>query len=285
MTYKEINDILQPVLGTYQGGTYGPSLINQYRNANLALGELKDLWYQGDITDDQLKAVSSPLKGQKTNAAVSAGLTALNGITNIYSTADNLSSIANTSQYYNAISGIGTIGRGDYGSYEQLASEYGRLGSQPNLDYDEIRGLNDWQKAGNVASSTLSGISAGATVGGPWGAAIGGVVGLGAGVYGWLTGDEKAKIEKNHLQKRALLATDAANQNLDAAGERLSQYNFRSGVSHVVADGGKIDRRQMSVKEFADAVLNKKRVNSVTHSSGLIRKHCKGGTMIRIKVK
>lgn len=287
LTNKEISDMLLPPLSTYQGfAVFGPSSFDQWRNANAAQDKLQQLYDQGKFKDNkqQYDNWNSILTGQKFNAAASGAVAGLGAASQIYSTANDLAQIADTTQYQNMISDMDYIGRGTYNNVGQIASEYERT-STPSFEYDDIRGASGLQRAGQIGSSALAGASAGMTIGGPWGAAIGGAIGLGAGLIGNFTGNRKARTETAFLNNQAELATATANQNLSAGHENLRRYQFRNATSHIVADGGKIERKQESLKQFADRVMRQRRNNDITHSSGIVRQRCKGGTMIRIKVK
>lgn len=68
-------------------------------------------------------------------------------------------------------------------SYSNAAQPYA---NQRNLEYQAALGQYgyDQQSKGNVIGSGLAGAGTGAMVGGPWGAVIGGAVGVGAGLLG-----------------------------------------------------------------------------------------------------
>ena len=209
----------------------------------------------------------------------------LNGLTQIGTAASSIAGINDTTGYDNQIADIRNIGSTDYNSFDQLASDYTRLGDlQPNINYGDIRGMTTGQKVGNVFSSTLSGAVAGNQIGGPVGAAVGGLVGLGAGAAGWLIGDHRAEQEERRLKQNAVLANQDAELNLDTAGERLKEYKFRSGVSHMAKNGGQIERRQETIQEFAERIKKKPIQRDYSGGGGcIVRKHCNGGTMIRFK--
>lgn len=247
--------------------------------------------YSGDTSSVSTGAVSSGSvnTGASSGSGASgfgyeSGLALLNGVTGIVNNFQQLNSIGDTTQQQSQINQMGNIGRYDVNSFEQLNGEYGQLNSlQPNLDYDAIRGGSTMERLGNTLSSTFTGAVTGAQVGGPWGAVAGAAVGLGAGIGGWLMGDAKAEDELTRLRTERYIAQDKALQNLNARMENLADYNFRNTVPRVRAEGGKIERKKTSITEFANSVLGKQKYNDTTRSAGIVRQHCKGGTMIRIK--
>lgn len=289
MTPRELYDKL---LGSYVASgnaMFGPSFYDQGKNANLALDALNKMPdYAVDpvngITGEQRDRYGSFLKGQR-NQAIAGGIMAgLNGLTQIGTAASSIAGINDTTGYDNQIADIRNIGSTDYNSFDQLASDYTRLGDlQPNINYGDIRGMTTGQKVGNVFSSTLSGAVAGNQIGGPVGAAVGGLVGLGAGAAGWLIGDHRAEQEERRLKQNAVLANQDAELNLDTAGERLKEYKFRSGVSHMAKNGGQIERRQETIQEFAERIKKKPRQRGYGGGGCIVRRHCNGGTMIRFK--
>lgn len=207
----------------------------------------------------------------------------LNGLTGIIAPAVNMADINNTSGIDSQINNIGRIGSYDYGSFDNIVQDYARLGYyQPDLSYNNIRGGSVGERIGGVLSSTLSGATAGLTVGGPWGALAGGVIGLGAGAAGWLSGEGKYRSEYERLKANSSVALDNANKNISAGLENYNKYNFRSSViPNTTANGGNIERKSQSLKDFGESVLRKRKYESSRPS--LIRRHGEGGTIIRIK--
>jgi hypothetical protein len=169
----------------------------------------------------------------------------------------------------------------NFNNYDSLSNAMSQNYLSATPDYDEIRGMNGWQKAGNLASSTLQGAQAGMQIGGPIGAAIGGAAGLLSSGIGIITGDKKARQQEQYLNTQATLAQNAANQNFAAAHERISDYNNRKGAVNSVAKGGAIDRRQ-SIAQYADRVLGRPK-RKEERSSGITRTYCDGGVRMRFR--
>jgi hypothetical protein len=283
--YMDDADLARKLFGDspYGGGWTGPSIIDQYRNASNSLGVLNGIpiGEEGGISQEQYDKYSSFIKGQQGQAVAGGVMAGLGGLTNIASTAVNLGGINDTSQYQNEINDMARIGSTDYNSYDQLAMDYGRLrNSQPDFSYQDIRGKTDLEKAGGVLSAGLAGANAGMQIGGPWGALVGGAIGLGGGAIGWLTGDELARNEKSKLRVNADLANTSAQMNLEAAGERMQDREHRYQMQNVVADGGPIERKHSS---YASSRMRKPRQKEETPSSRITRQYCNGGVKIRIK--
>lgn len=208
----------------------------------------------------------------------------MGGAAQILNNSQQLAQIGDTQMQENMISDIGNIGNYNYGSYDQLMMDYDRMANlQPDLSFDAIRGGSTKERIGNVLSSTVTGVTTGASVGGPYGALIGGALGATAGLAGWAMGDAKAEQQRKHLMAENSFAHDRAGQNLRAGGENLMNYQFRSGVAHSVAEGGPIERKMMSIQAYANKVLRRPRLRSEEPVHGIVREHCKGGTMVRIK--
>ena len=117
-------------------------------------------------------------------------------------------------------------------------------------DIDKQTGF---QKGLGVFNSTASGASAGMSIGGPWGALIGGVAGLGSGLYGMFNRGAQAKKAAKRLNAQAdtvnsnLLSgfnNNATNLDISAGQNMLANYSAYGGGLNVLdnqpyyADGG-----------------------------------------------
>lgn len=215
------------------------------------------------------------------NKIMDKGLALLNGLTGIAGSVNSLTNLGNTYQQDGMIAGLDSIGS-NLASYDDIASGYAMLQNQPKYNYNQIRNADTREKVGGVLQSVGSGAMAGSTFG-PWSTAIGAVTGLGAGLYGVAAGDEAARTTQDTGRLNALIATNHAMENLNASSEYTADQIHRQRVANLNAGGGKIERRQLTAKEFADRVLGRQKSRPVSASSGLVIKKCDGGTMIRIK--
>lgn len=246
------------------------------------INELFNIWseqrLQNDTADMQAEKYAYLSDG------LSKGLAGLGALTTLLENAKQNAKIGDTSHQRRMIGDIRNLGNTDYSNFDQLVSGYEQLNTmQPDLSFDIIRGGSDKERVGNVLSSTVTGATTGAQIGGPWGALAGGVIGLGSGIGGWISGDMNAQLEQQSLRTDNMLAKNIANTNLSAASEGLADYTFRSGVVNRANAGGHIRRKQETVKEFADRIFGNQRQSDITHSAKIVRQHCKGGTMVRIK--
>lgn len=208
-----------------------------------------------------------------------AGL--LSGIGQLGQQAVSLGQIEDTSGYRGMIDDYSLIGSRGASSFNQLANLYEQAGRGVALPTtQDIRGYSDGQKVGSVLTSVASGASAGAMFG-PWGALAGGVIGLGTGLTGMLVGNARAEREAERLATQQSIASKRVRSNLYGAGERLSDYKFRSGISNVAKKGGPL--RQQSIQEFASRVLNQPHRVAEGKPVSIQKHYCEGGLKISIK--
>lgn len=277
-TKQEIANYLSPFATT--PNWYGGSMLSQYRTAAAQQGALNEL-YNGIEHDGNYDLFNSSLKGMK-GSAIAGGITAgLTGATTLLAGAQQGAHINDTSMYEGQIEDLSRAGNYNYNNYAQLEHDYAQTAFNPEFNYQDIRGMTTGQQVGNVASSVLSGASTGMTIGGPWGALVGGVVGLGTGLGGVLTGNARAKAKQEALEASALVAQDASQANFEAAHERIREEQNRRGAVNMVAGGGKIERKQLTAKEFAAKVMTGKG----EAPARIIRSKGEGGTIVRIRVK
>lgn len=282
-TNAELQQLLQGASQFGMNQIGGPSFVDQYRNARQSMSLLKGLNVGTDITQRQYNAAKAGIKNTKGSAIAGGVMAGLSGAADILNNTFNMSQIADTSGMENQIQEVGQIGNQQYTNFDQLNADFEKLASSPmHFDYDDIRGKSDGELAGGVISSTLSGASAGMTIGGPWGALAGGVVGLGSGIIGVVSGNKDAERKQEQMELDARIASDTARQNLSLANENLMDYNFRAGVSNRADEGGKIDRVQ-AVKNFASRAMRKSARYNVKDNVPIQARHAEGGTIIRIK--
>lgn len=268
----------------FGNGWGGTSWFDQYRNARRQQGALRNLY--DTVADEGVSAedydyFNSGLKSVKGQAALGATIAGLQGAAQLAGGAISAAQLRDTSSIEGEIADLSRAGNYNYNNFEQLSNDYAQTDFNPSFTYQDIRGMTTGQQVGNVATSALSGAATGFQIGGPWGALVGGVAGLGAGLGGVLTGNARARAKQNALEMDAMIAQDAAQENFQAAHERIREAQNRRGAVNMVANGGKIERKQLTMKEFADRVLTKKGAPA----QKIIRTKGEGGTIIRIKVK
>lgn len=275
---NQLNTYLTPYATAYGGNGY----ISQYRNNRLAKTALYGM--KDTIGNDALyNEYNSAFNAGMTDAAMNGGLSVIQGIGQISAQAVKNASINDITDYYNALEDYGNIGTGSYDSYAQLADEQSRSAYLPTVEYDDIRGMNGTQKIGSIASSTLSGLTAGTAVAPGIGTAIGAGIGFLAGVGSVMYGDAKAAAEKNYANSQQKIAQLQNSENVSAAKDMLDQKRRRNAWVNSNADGGQM-KKQLTVAEFAE-LIRKNSDESVMHSGKIMHRHCSGGTLVRLKVK
>lgn len=264
------------------GGTFFDAVDNSPLNLQPTNNGLvdKNKNIQGSTTEQ-----NTGVSGNGFSNAMNKGMAVAGGVMGLYNTYQDLASIADTSAYWNDINEVKNMGHENYSSFEDLSNDYGRMADmQTSYNYRDIRGKSDGEMAAGIGSGILQGAAAGASFG-PYGAAAGAVIGLGAGLAGMFSGNAKARREQRWLQDNAIMAEHSATENLNAGHEQLRDYQFRSGISNRADWGGPIERRNQSIKEYADRVLHNKpkQISAEGKMHSIKRSHCNGGTMIRIK--
>lgn len=263
----------------------GRKVMRQYRRENSSRNWGKkssdgNWWKNTNGQDDEEEQEGT---GFDANSFMTKTSSVLGGITGLVENYDRGASIQDTEGLENQIQEYGNIGRGTYNDYDQLASDFGQLDLTPDIDEDEIRGLTTGQKWGTIGSGVATGAAAGAAFGGI-GAAVGAGIGAITSGLSILAGDEEARKQKEYLENLKSVASQKATINLGLAHEDIRERRNREGIYNLSAQGGKI-RRMSSLQEFADTVLNSSSKNDVSHSARIVRSKCKGGTMIRVKVR
>lgn len=275
---EDIMRIIGPYANQYGNGYFGPSFADSYRNATAQRSALGDLVNDDDvISDGTVDMYDRALRAQQGQAIAGGIVSGLTGATSILTNAAQSAQIRDTSMQEGAIADLSRAGAYNYNNYDQLANDYAQTNfGGPNISYSDIRGMNTGQKIGSVGTSALQGAATGLQIGGPWGALIGGVVGLGAGLGGVFMGDSAARAKQNSLNLQADLASDSARQNFAAAHERIGDNMHGQNAVNAVAKGGLI--RRQSIQEYADKVLRAR-----STAPKMREHHGYGGKIQRIK--
>ena len=205
---------------------------------------------------------------------ISTGVQLLGTATNMSKINDNQPIVQQNLNNLNA------IGKYRYDNVGQLVNDYNYLNINPSLNFDDVRGMTTGQKALGTLSLGASGALTGLSIGGPWGALAGGVIGTAAGAYGWITGDKNAESFIRDARMNGQYASINGRKNAEANTENY--LNDEQGERIVSAKGGKI-RRHQSIQEFADRILNNRTKNEPSRSAGIERQRVDGGLRIRIK--
>ena len=254
------------------------------------------------LTKQNNKAASKPFFGNLNlenfdlNGAMSGVVGGLNGLIGVNNTGQQLQQMYEDKSAYDAqFANMRAIANQNYDTLGQVlaAPQF----YMPKQTVEGVRGMTQEQRNGLIGSSALSGASGGASVGAAIGSiipgigtAIGGAVGgLIGGIGGFFSGKRadkqgqlKAQSEADFRNYQNDNLAYAYQMNQQAAVNRIQSRDNAEKVVRAVADGGKIERKQMGIKEFSDLVLNKRRSDSAYIPS---RKKCNGGVLVRYKVK
>lgn len=207
----------------------------------------------------------------------------LGGLSGLVQGFTSSSQIADTSGIRTGIEDTAGTDFASASDFQSLADTYSDMNWQDS-DYGmwDVRGASKGQLAGNVFSSAASGAMAGLSVGGPWGALIGGVAGLGTGLAGVFTGNAKARREAAELNRLAQDANQRAQNNFFMAQDSLKDDYRRNLLENVAAEGGRIHikpskrgtftaaakKHGKSVQAFASQVL----ANKENYSPAMVKK-------------
>lgn len=256
------------------------SFASQYNTAGNKIKELKALGIDS-LNESQKKELAGMKAAQ--GQAILGGVTAgLQGLTQIGGSMQQLSSIADTAQQNYQVQQLRNLGTQNYSSLADIQNAYGQLNTtNVNWNEDEIRGMDTGQQLAGIGSATLSGATAGAQIGGPVGAIVGGAAGLLGSTGAAIAGNIKAKRVANIGRMDTANAQAATQIGLNAAIDTQNNAQARQDFQRRQAKGGNIHR--MTVTEFAELVNKRRQAATRNNSLGIVRQHCNGGTMIRIK--
>ena len=261
---------------------YNQSFWGSYQDAARRRDILANEYAAND--GDYAYNMDQALRAQQGQAIAGGIVTGLTGATTLLSNAYKDSQICDTSMQEGIISDLNRAGNYNYNNYDQLANDYAQTNFSPNFNYQDIRGMTKGQQIGSVGTSALSGAATGLQIGGPWGALIGGVVGLGTGLAGVASGNAAAHVKQDSLNLQATLASDAAQQNFAAAHERIGDNIHRQNAVNAVAEGGQISRQQR-IRNLTNRTLLSSPKQRDHKSSGVSRIQKDGKTVYRVKVK
>jgi len=217
---------------------------------------------------------------------MASGLGALSGLSGAILTGQQLQKVNDTPWFDAQLYDLQSLGSRDYNDANGLANTMAQNNYGVHQNYQDRRGLTKGQEAGLIGTSALSGAAAGHAIGKNFGL-IGDIVGTGIGLFGggisgWLNmneGRRAARIQTGYDNSLANVAQNNAGLTYQSEGEEIADFNHRGLASHVVRNGGQIEREQETVQQFANRVLGKK--DSILPKRTL----CKGGVMVKVKMK
>lgn len=223
-------------------------------------------------------------RSNKINGLITSGLGAINGITGMVATGQQLRDVQETPWFDVQLDSLQGLGSRDYSDNASLANAMAQANYGVRQNYQDVRGLTKGQEAGLIGSSALSGAAAGHAIGknfGVWGDIIGtGIGAIGGTISGFVNRDagrRAARIQTDFDNAQVGIAQYNAGSTFRSEGEEIADFNNRSHIGHVVKNGGKIEREQETLEHFAERVLGKK--SSILPQRVL----CKGGVRVKIK--
>lgn len=248
----------------------GLSGNHTWSKPNTQAGGFSNAW--GNFKD----GVANFFQNTDWNDVATKGTALLSGVTGLIGNFQQTADIDDDSRMQQALSNYDAIGRKNYYDFSQVLSAYNNIANNAFVSKPEDYALSQGEKFGAIGSGITTGAGAGAAFG-PWGALAGGVIGGLSSLGSVLVRDENAKAMAltNNIQNT--LAQNRLKLNLLSATDAIQDTNNAYGVARSVARGGKIERQQMSINEFANKVLGTKPAPRV------VRQKCNGGVMVKIK--
>ena len=164
----------------------------------------------------------------------------IGGIGSIISDSIKMSEIADTTDIKNQITQ-----QQNYivkaNSNEDLLSEWSTRKELSPISYDKVRGKSDGELALGVLGTTTQGATTGLQMGGPWGALIGGIIGLAAGGIGVGVGNANAKAEQKELNRKIKIANSNNLSSFDTKASTIDKANDFNLLYNYAAYGGNLN--------------------------------------------
>lgn len=227
--------MLQQQGNTFQFGGGYSSWLSQFKKDNpLTDGRTNYSW--GELSKGKLEDSFS--NGNGLNSALGIAGTALDWTKGFI---DSVNSIDNSAQVNDAKYIAGQqINFGDNASL---------MNTQSNLQYADtnttaadVGGHSFGQSAMNVGKDIFSGATTGLSVGGPWGAVIGGAAGLAKGVIQEIVTNNKAKEAADTANLISSIANDQINQRMGYASDKSQQLAVLNQLQNMAKNGGKLKK-------------------------------------------
>lgn len=129
----------------------------------------------------------------------------------------------------------------DTNSLDALAASYSTTPwASENLNFKDLR-PSTGELIMNTAKAGIQGLSAGASLGGGWGAIAGAAVGLGSAIGGMFAGRAKAKKEEARLENEAKIANMSLQAQAESNRDLIMQQQANSALRNLAAEGGQLD--------------------------------------------
>lgn len=169
------------------------------------------------------------------------------GVAGIANSVGGLAEGVDTSKYdYRLMQLDGASRRSGFRNNETLLND--RL-SGPSAMYADDKDFerSDMEAAAGIGSSLLQGAKTGLELGGRWGALVGGVAGLGAGIGGLAYGNSMRRAQKGNINNSMKLASLDADRQFEYNTDSVNEYMNRQMNANIAAEGGKINTGSMGM--------------------------------------
>ena len=162
---------------------------------------------------------------------------------------------------YNIQAGIADNASLAYGNQniktnDDLMQAWDQYDPMDHVHRRDIRGGSTMGRIWNTNMASIKGAEAGWNASkSPYGAIIGGVVGLGAGIAGWITGGRKASRLRDKLNREIDIANAAGYQSLSNQTSDVAFKNLLRAEGNYVAYGGPLNKR-LAGEQMRDVYSN-----------------------------
>ena len=201
--------------------------------------------FDGGGAFDNLTTAS--LWDNSTKSALSGGESVGGTFASIEGMLDAGLSNAKLKSTYNIQAGIAdnmglAMGNQNLNTNDELMSAWDQYNPMSHVHRKDIRGGSTFGRIWNTNMASIKGAEAGwNATGSPYGAIAGGVIGLGAGIAGWITGGRKASKIRDKLNREIDIANEMGYQTLANETSDVAQKNLWRAEGNYVAEGGELN--------------------------------------------
>lgn len=158
---------------------------------------------------------------------------------------------------------------------DELMQAWDDYNPMSHISRKDVRGGSTFGRIWNTNMASIKGAEAGwNATGSPYGAIAGGVIGLGAGIAGWITGGRKASKIRDKLNREIDIANEMGYQTLANQTSDVAQKNLMRAEGNYVALGG--DLNTNLDKKFAGTLMEDLYGNGVPAA---VKKYPSGGNI------
>lgn len=153
---------------------------------------------------------------------------------------------------------------------DDIMKEWSSFNPLNHVGFNDVRGGSTSSRLMNTLGSTAQGAATGSMFG-PIGTVVGGAIGLGSGIAGWITGDSKAKRQQNALNAKIDLANQRNVFNMENKVSNIDNQNDLRIAANYSAYGGLLDTMTPSIDYLGDndyskvlKALNDSKIGSIS---------------------